>query len=124
MSIPQLVVELKTLLAPFLGAIGTQPAIVVEPSATVQGSTTSGLLCSIQRVPVGDVQPLTGGIWYMPDQVVIKLINYAADDKLSLALIALQTTYVTSQCVYLPATSTTKEQCRISIFQPNFIQNN
>lgn len=114
-----LVQELKTLLSPHLGKFKPSdlPAIAVEPGPATD-TQIEGLLCVIQRVPVNDAQPITGG-FYHPDEYVIRLVTYPPATSLDKALRLIQTTFVTRQCVYLPPTSQSREQARIHIFIPN-----
>lgn len=126
MEFIQIVAELKQLLSPYLGTIQSGnspalPAIVVDTSKNPQGSSVTGLLCSIQRTQLGDSQPTTGGWTYMPPQLRLRFINYSNDSKLSQALQVLQASYTTSRLIYTPSSNSLREAAEIQLFLPYFL---
>ncbi|HEY9699100.1 MAG TPA: hypothetical protein V6D10_17700 [Trichocoleus sp.] len=120
MEFKDLIAELRTILAPHLGVFkpSNLPAIAVEPGPPTDPQI-EGLLCVVQRVPVNDSEPTTGG-FYHPDELVIKLITYPPAVSLDKALRLIQSNFVTRKCIYLPPTSQSREQARIHIFNPIF----
>lgn len=122
MTLKEVLQPIKDLLSSggVLGTLqpGNLPAIAVEPGPQ-QGTSVSGLLVVVNRVPLGTSEPLTGGVVYHPDEYVLRLINYATDSKLATALRLLEVEFITSRKIYMPPTSTAREQARIHLFIPS-----
>lgn len=122
MTVAELRAILVSLLSSELGLYTNGlPSIWIYGSSSQPPSASSGLEVLIQELPIGCPNILSSGQRYEPREWEIVLKNYTKSSKLSQAIAKIKSRFILRKCRVLPATSTTLEQARISIFDPTII---
>lgn len=77
---------------------------------------TTGLQCVIEPMSAFDAVPVSGRIVLFKRDWTVMLTNFAHDEKLIAARLKIEAAFVmTRRSIYLPPTSKSREQCRLTI---------
>ena len=122
-DVKNIVMRLKRCIGDLLGTFSDgRLALTVEPPEDRRKSTTTGLFCGIQGVPMGESNRVSGGVFndhYYP----VKLINFDRESaKLSEAKRRIELEFtIDGTSIYIPASDQNYEQCTFRICSPTFV---
>jgi hypothetical protein len=111
-----LAARMQVLIADELGKFSNGKPAIWWGSVIPATISTTGLQCVIEPMSAFDAKPVSGQLVVMTRVWTVMLTNFKFDENLVKARLKIESAFTMERkSIYLPATSKTYEQCRLSI---------